>query len=77
MKNPSNKENQKIKNREPGRVKTVIWNTVKCQKVLSAGILIAVIGAVVVALLPLWTENHTFAQKQSDGEIHKSHYREY
>lgn len=52
MKNLSNKETQKIENRQPGRVRTVIWNTVKRQKVLSAGILIAVVGAVVVALLP-------------------------
>ena len=53
MKNPSNKKEQTGRqNQEPGRVKTVIWSTVKRQKWLSAGILCAVIGAVVVALLP-------------------------
>ena len=53
MKNPSYKKDQTGRqNRKPGRVRTVIWNTVKCQKWLSAGILCAVVGAVVVALLP-------------------------
>ncbi len=53
MKNPSNKKEQTGRqNQEPDRVRTVIWNTVKRQKVLSAGILCAVICAVIVALLP-------------------------
>ena len=53
MKNPSDKKDQtERQNQETGRVRTVIWNTVKCQKWLSAGILCAVVGAVVVALLP-------------------------
>ena len=53
MKHPSDKKAQTgRKNQETGRVRTVIWNTVKCQKWLSAGILCAVVGAVVVALLP-------------------------
>ena len=53
MKNPSDKKDQTgIQNRKPGRVRTVIWDTVKWQKWLSAGIFCAVAGAVVVALLP-------------------------
>lgn len=53
MKHPSDKKAQTGRqNQETGRVRTVIWNTVKCQKWLSAGILCAVVGAVVVALLP-------------------------
>ena len=53
MKHPSDKKAQtRRQNQETGRVRTVIWNTVKCQKWLSAGILCAVVGAVVVALLP-------------------------
>ena len=44
-----NKEAMGVPKRQ---VKTVIWQTVKKQKWLSLGIVLAVVGAVVTALIP-------------------------
>ena len=46
------KKNKEAMGAPKRQVKTVIWQTVKKQKWLSLGIILAVVGAVVTALIP-------------------------